>query len=388
MKHIWRVFAREVRVVFFKKKYLALFIVWPLAYGLLLGGIYLNKVVVNIPCVVYDQDNSKLSRMLVRYVNATRSAEVTSLAVNEEEFKKLLYDQKAVAGIYILAGFQDAVKRGASPGITLFVNGTNLLTANLLISDIRTAAGTVSAGIRMRYLRKTGSSREKAMAAQSPLRTDINKLYNPGINYLDYLVPGMWLAVLQQVFMLFGALFIARETDTGTFQDLLTTADGNLAAIVLGKYAVYFSVSFFILLTYYTLYVPLFALPMHGHVLVLASYSAVFILAVISFGFLFSCAFRTRDDAIKGCLLVGAPAFLLSGYTWPVASMPGWIQPVAYAIPLTTFLAGFKKIVLYGLGAEAVMRETGILLLTAAVCTLAGLPFLAAARRRTLHERM
>lgn len=386
MNNVWRVFVREIRLVFLRKKYFALFVVWPLAGGLLFGGMYLNKVVINIPCAVFDQDTTKLSRMLTRYADATRSANIVYFPSDEESFKELMYAQKAVAGIHIPAGFQDAVKRGSSPGITLFVNGANLLTANLLISDLRAAAGTVSAGIRVRMLRKTGASRGAALAAQAPLTTDLTRLYNPGINYLYYLAPGIWLAVLQQVFLLFGVFSIARETDAGTFRELLSVADGRLGAIVLGKYAAYFSAAFLIMMTYFALYFPLFALPLRGNAFLLAAHAAAFILAVMSCGFLFSCALHSRDDAIKGCLLIGAPAFLLSGYTWPIASMPAWIRPVAHAIPLTPFLSGFKKIAVYGLGAGSVAGETGVLLLTTMLCTLAGLPFLAAARRRTLHD--
>ncbi len=114
-------------------------------------------------------------------------------------------------------------------------------------------------------------------------------------------------------------------------------------------------------------------------------YTIVFIFAVISLGFLISCALKDRNDAIKGTLLLAAPAFILSGYTWPIQYMPLFIKPVAYIIPLTEFLSGLRKIVFYGAGFKYVAAETTVLLLMVFVYSAIGLMFL---KKAIKNERL
>ena len=72
--------------------------------------------------------------------------------------------------------------------------------------------------------------------------------------------------------------------------------------------------------------------------------SIFFILPTILLGMLMSAVTGNRLDALKGCLLIGAPAFLMSGYTWPLSQAPDLIKIIADFIPLTNFLEGFRKI--------------------------------------------
>ena len=73
-------------------------------------------------------------------------------------------------------------------------------------------------------------------------------------------------------------------------------------------------------------------------------YSMCFAFASISFGMFLSSLLKTRLNALKGCLLLSAPAFLLSGYTWPLDQMPYLLRNAVHIIPLTSFLEGFRKI--------------------------------------------
>lgn len=363
---------REIKMLLDRKSLLFLFTAWPLILALLLGGIYTEQVVVKMPVAVIDNDHSMLSRMLIRYVDASRSFHVTYRVQTREEMEQLMVRDKIAAGIYIPREFERSVKRGESPVIPVFISGANYMTANLALADLRYIVGTVSAGVQIKYLRKAGSQRERAFALQSPVKTELAKLYNPGYNYLHFLAPGLWLAVLQQIIMLFGALLIAQELDKKTFGELMRVSGGRILPLVAGKIAPSMAISFLLLATVYLVFFPLFGIPIRGSMLLLLLFSMLFAFATVSLGFLLSAALRNRSDAIKGTLLLAAPAFLLSGYTWPINSMPSYLHLPVYLIPLTVFLEGFRKIYQQGSGITSLFREIAVLSALTATYLAAG----------------
>jgi ABC-2 type transport system permease protein len=121
---------------------------------------------------------------------------------------------------------------------------------------------------------------------------------------------------------------------------------------------------------------PSFDMPVKGNIMALLVLSAIFVLSVISFGFLISAALRSRNDCLKAALLVSAPALILSGYMWPIHSMPHYLQPIVYVIPLTVFLRGFLKIFQLGMGLTDIYREILFLLIQSSVYFTAGMLFL------------
>ncbi len=376
------VFFRELRFILRNRAYVFLFLLWPLLDGLLIAGIYSEKTVTRMPVAVMDGDRSKLSRALIRSIDSSRSFSVIYLVNSPESLKDLMYRQKIAAGIHIPRSLEKDMKRGKTGIVTAFVNGSNFLMTNLALADLRTMTASVGAGMRMNYLQKTGSPRDKALAQAMPVKTDLTKLYNPGYNYVNYLAPGLWAAILQQVMMLFGALMIAGEKDRNTFPRLMACAGNSAFAAAAGKIALYFALSLLLFEITVRAMFPLFGIPFKGSVPAMILYSSLFILASVCMGFLFSSALKTRVDALKATLLVSAPAFILSGYTWPVSSMPAVLWPVAGIIPLTTYLKGYRRLYMQGAGLSAVTNEMMVLAAMSVIFFAAGLLFM----RKTARE--
>jgi ABC-2 type transport system permease protein len=372
MKTFWAVCMREVRGILGRKSYLFLFTVWPLLLALILGGIYARGVVTKMPVAVADNDRSMLSRTLVRYVDTCRSFRVAYRVETKEELETLMARDKVVAGIYIPREFERRVKRGESQVVTAFINGTNLMTANLTLSDLRYAVGTIAAGVNIKYLRKMGSQRERALALQSPVKSELSKLYNPGYNYLNYLGPGLWLAVFQQVIMLYGALMITQELDKKTFGELARVAQYRLIPLVAGKIAPYLVLSLVLMELLYRCLFPLFHLEIKAPLALVVPFSLLFSLSAISLGFFLSAMLRNRSDALKGMLILATPAFLVSGYTWPIHLMPVYLQGIVYILPLTSFLEGFRKLYQQGIGIGYLAKDLLILGVLCVVYLVAG----------------
>jgi ABC-2 type transport system permease protein len=367
MQAFWSIFTREVRLICSRKSYLFLFLLWPLLDGLMLAGIYAEKVVVDMPIAVADNDGTALSRTVVRFTDASRSLAVRYRVHSVEEIEDLLFRNKITAGIYIPAHFERDVKKGRTAIVTAYIDGANILTANLALSDLNAVVGTVAAGVKITYLRKTGSQRDKALALQAPVQTELSKLYNPGYNYLNYLAPGLWMAVLQQLLLLFGTLMIAQEFEKGTAGELQRLSKGRLLPLITGKIAPYICIGLLLQEIFFRVFFPLFHIEFKGSVSLLSAFSALFVLAAISLGYLLAAVLRSRGDALKGVILLGAPAFLLSGYTWPLQSMPAVLQAAVQMLPLTPYLQGLRKIYQQGAGIEYLYGNAAALIMLSAL---------------------
>ena len=364
MNPVARTTAREVRRLLSRKPLLFLLFGWPLFYGLFLASIYSARVVTEMPAAVCDEDNSAMSRLALRYIDATRSLQIKYRAPGAAALRAYILEGKAEAAVYIPRGFSADIKRGKAGTLTAFVNGANLLVANIAISELRTVTGTIAAGARIKFLRKTGNSGAKALADYAPVKIDTFKLFNPGGNYLNYLLPGIWGTVLQQLLLAFGALLLVSEMEEGTIDEARTVSGGNPAALLAGKALPCFALFFLILEVFDLVLFPAFSIPLHGNPAVLAGLNALFIYATLGLGLFISAVSKESMDAMKGVLLVGAPALLLSGYIWPVSYMPGFVKPVALAIPLTHYLSALRGLTQYEAGAAAIAPQAGALLLT------------------------
>ncbi|HNW44416.1 MAG TPA: ABC transporter permease [Elusimicrobiales bacterium] len=362
-----RTAVREARRLIASRPLLFLLAAWPLFYGLFLGSIYSARVVTEMPAAVCDEDRTAMSRLALRYIDATRSIAVKYRAADAAQLQAYILSGKAETAIYIPRGFSSGIKRGKPGVITAYVNGANLLVANIALSELRTAAGTIAAGARVKFLRKTGSSGAKALAAYAPVKVDSFKLFNPGGNYLNYLLPGIWATILQQLLLAFGGLSLAGEKDEGTLGRARRVAGGPVALLA-GK-ALPYAAFFMLVFAVFDLAIfPFFSIPRGGSALLLSGLNALFIYAALGAGFLISAASEEGMDALKGVLLIGAPALLLSGYIWPVSYMPWFVKPFALLIPLTHYLGALRTVTQYGAGITYILPQAAALLATGTLC--------------------
>ncbi|MDR0723970.1 MAG: ABC transporter permease [Endomicrobium sp.] len=344
MKGIINIILRELKFILKSKLYIFALIVFPIIDILFLGGIYISQTLNKLPITVIDNDNSKISKNIVRYFNACPDMQVTARVSSVYELQDLFNKQESVLGVYIPKNFQKNIKKQKSPSITVFVNASNYISGSIADSGSTTILSIISAGIRSSFLTKKGIYKQQVKDLLQPVRIDNEKLFNPSLNYNFYLTPGIWLSVLHQFLILIGVLTLSTEFDLKTISSLLEKCKRSLLKIFLGKMLVYLIFAFIHFEILYLAMFRLFNIPMlHSNKDVII-YSMCFAFASISFGMFLSSLLRTRLNALKGCLLLSAPAFLLSGYTWPLDQMPYLLRNAVCIIPLTSFLEGFRKI--------------------------------------------
>ncbi|MGE5364061.1 MAG: ABC transporter permease, partial [Bacteroidota bacterium] len=228
--------------------------------------------------------------------------------------------------------------------VSLYKSTASLIVGNLLYKDGVTTLRTISGGVLLKKLRSKGLSTDRAMAVINPIRIDSQSLFNPNYSYLSYLLPGLVTALVQMIIMITSVLIISSEFTHHSFGELYSTSGNSIFNIVVGKSIPHLLLHYSTAVGIIGLLFPLFGIELHGILLNTLLFMFLFITAVFFMGFLISCMFHEQLLATELALFINTPAFIFSGFTFPLWSMPAMHNYFAQAIPFTHFLNGFIKI--------------------------------------------
>jgi ABC-2 type transport system permease protein len=312
------------------------------AFFLLVYGYALNFDIRNIRLAVQDNDRSSASRELVAaFVNSgyfDLAADVSSPRQVIEAIDRDL----ARAVLIIPPRFGADTAAGRSTRVQVIVNGDNANTATTVVGYADSLIGTLSARYEL-------ASRAGPPAAPA-LTVEPRVWYNPELRSALFLVPGLIAYIAMLTAVVSTALSIVREKEKGTMEQVRMAPIGPVA-YVLGKTAPYFLISLVSAMSVVVLSMLLFDMPMRGSWLVLIGAVSLFLVGALGFGLLISTIAETQQVAFQLALLTSyLPTLMLSGFIFPIASMPEALQYVTYIVPARYFLVALRAIVLKGVG--------------------------------------
>jgi ABC-2 type transport system permease protein len=181
--------------------------------------------------------------------------------------------------------------------------------------------------------------------------------YNPSLRSTLFLVPGLIAYIAMITAVVSTALSIVREKERGTMEQV-RMAPIDAASFVVGKTIPYFVVSLVSALGIIVVAMALFGMPMRGSWVLLLLALSLFLVGALGLGLLVSSLADTQQVAFQLALLASfLPTFMLSGFIFPISSMPRFLQIVTYAIPARYFLIALRGIVLKGVGLDAFWME-------------------------------
>ena len=336
---------------------------------LLLFGYALRLKVDNLVIAVWDQERNFFSVSVkdqLRRAGNMIVAEVDS----EQTIRDHLRIGTAHMGLIIPKGFSERLGNGDQTTFLLFIDGTMpavaqsaLYGAQILISEETSEA-----------LMFDDADQVGRIVRKRPIRIDQDLLFNPSLRDSDYLLPGTIGVVIMLVTLVL-CLGLVREKEQQTFEQLLVTPISKHALIV-GKmipYGILAAVDFAVALAVARL---AFALPVRGSLLAVALLAGLFILALLALGSLLSTLAQTQMQDFFMTVIVLVVSVLMSGFVFPIESMPQWLRPVSSTLPLTYFAAAARGIMLKGVGLDVLWGEVWPLALFGiAVFTLSALRF-------------
>jgi ABC-2 type transport system permease protein len=329
---------------------------------LLLLGYANNTDVKNVPTVIFDQSNSQASRALLDAFRVTGYFSFDYVASTNADVTNLVESGKVKVGITIPSDYNSNLLSGNTAQVSVLIDGSDPTTASAVLSAATLAGQAHGTRLRLQQLALAGDGG----VGVSPVDVRTRVLYNPDLLGSYNIVPGLIAMILFQTATSLTALSIVRERERGTIEQLIVTPIRNWE-LILAKIIPYILVSFVDMLLILLIGTLWFGVPIRGSLLLLFAMTGLYLLPTLGLGLLISTFARTQQQAQLMTMPILLPAMMLSGFIFPVASLPVFLQFVGNLIPLTYFIYMLRSIVIKGVGIQMIIPQTIALIVFAIV---------------------
>ncbi|HAJ78943.1 MAG TPA: hypothetical protein DCO75_04160 [Fibrobacteres bacterium] len=361
----------------------------PMIYPFLYGSVYFNKMERDIPIAVVDLDQSSESWTLARHLDASEMIAVYDKSKNVAPAYELLKEMKVMAIVIIPEGYHNKLTTGQQAVLSVSVNNTRFLIASDISKGLTEVIASLSNQICVKDLQKTGYSNEQAKSLSEPVVPLITFAYNTTESYGDFIIVALLLMILQQSLMIGVAVSMSGEREWKSLPSLLTMANNSPMKLMIGKTGFYFILYSVYALFYYTFHFSFYSLPLNGSVPALVAFTGLHLLTIIMIALCLSSFCKSRLMAINAFLFSSFPIFMLSGYSWPLQSLPKPLLLLTQLIPTTPYLKGYAVLTqMNGSWADVAPQflHLGILCVTAFIfCTLRINNLLQTSRTNAVH---
>jgi len=339
---------------------------------LLLFGYALSLDVDRIPTMIYDADHSAVSQNLVQEFRGSRYFQIVDEVDSYKPIERAMDQRRILVGVAIPYDYSRNLLAGKEAPIQILLDGADSNTASI-------AQGYADGLVQdyAQHAREDAQSMRAGSVLQPPVNASVRVWYNPDLLSRNFIVPGLIGVITMIIAALLTSLTIAREWENGTMEQLLSTPVRPIE-MALGKLSAHFLLGLVDMLIALFVGVVIFGVPLKGSWVLLLFSACVFLYGALAWGLYISAMFRNQLAAYQmGTLTSFLPAFLLSGFIYPLANMPWIIRVISFIIPARYFIDMTKGIFLKGLGLRYLWLDL-LLLIVYAV----GISFLAVRRLR------
>ena len=336
VRRIRALLRKELLQIFRDPRRKRLVIVAPIVQ-LLLFGYAVTTDVHDVATVVVDHDGTYQSRSLQEALQAGGYFRVVARYDRSAELARALDAGRATVAIEIPRGFEKDLAAGRGAAVQVLVDGTNSNT------------GTVAQGYIGRIVQQFGLDYARDHGAALPAGVDLRARawYNPALLSKVYNVPAVVAALITIMCLLLTSLSVVNERELGTLEQLMVSPLGA-TEMILGKTIPVALIAFMDLVLVVAAALLWFHVPFVGSMVLLVFASTLYILAALGLGLLISTVSKTQQEAFMGMFLVLMPAIILSGFMYPIRSMPVFFQWLTLLNPLRHFMEIVRAIFLKG----------------------------------------
>ena len=325
---------------------------------LLLFGYALSLDVDEIPTIVWDMDKTPQSRELVEQFRASRFFKILGQTESYSAIGEGINRSQISFGIVVPLDYSRDLLSGREARVQLIFDGSDSNTASIAVGYADAVLQTYTA-----ELRKLSIERKAGRELPIPVEPRLRIWYNSELKSKNYIVPGLIAVILMIISALLTSLTIAREWETGTMEQILSTPL-RAAELVLGKMLAFFTLGLIDAFIAVAIGVLIFDVPFRGSFLLLFVTTCIFLFGSLCWGIFLSAVARSQLLAFQmGIISSFLPAFLLSGFIFSIENMPWVVQVVTYVVPARYFVTLLKGIFLKGVGVDVLWSEIAFLLL-------------------------
>ena len=353
----------------FRDKRTRFILIGPPIIQMLVFGYAATFDIHHVPTVVLDFDQSQQSRDLVSRFTSSPYFDVQRQLTRSSQIRELIDSGQATVGIEIDAGFAQKLLKGETAPVQVIVDATNSNTALIASSYI----SQIALGFAESYQKDRIGRIAPQLVEQMPsVELEQRPWYNPGLSSRWFFVPGVIGSLTLVLVITLTAFAVVREREIGTLEQIMVTPI-RPAEFILGKTLPFFLIGLFDVSLIAVVGTLWFQVPFRGHISVLFTGAVLFILCMLGVGLLISTVSSTQQQAMVTAFFFIMPAITFSGFGFPIATMPQWLQYFTYLSPLRYFLVVLRGVYLKGVGMDilwpqmAAMAGLGFSLLTLAI---------------------
>jgi ABC-2 type transport system permease protein len=338
MRKVLAVGRKEFRQIARDRRSLMVLLFVP-AFFLLLYGYALSFDVQNIQLAVLDHDRSQASRELVNAFVKSGYFQLTADVSSHREYEELIDRGDVRAALVIPAGLQRDLMTGRRVPVQVIINGDNSNTAMTVM------------GYSLRILQIASAQYQlqgRTRASGPPVTVESRVWYNPQLKSALFLIPGLIAYIGMISSVVSTSLSVVREKERGTMEQVRMAPLGT-GTYIIGKTLPYFVISLATSVFIVFASMLLFGLPMQGSWLLLLLALSLYLAGALGLGLMISTVAESQQVAFQLAVLASfLPTMILSGFVFPIASMPAPIQAVTLIVPARYFIVALRAIVLKG----------------------------------------
>jgi len=324
---------------------------------IIIFGYAANKDIDFIPTAIYDQDNTKESRLLLDSFTYSKYFVPKYYIHSEAEEDRMLDKGLVSAVLRIDRGFGRNIKAGKDANVQLALDGSDSNTAMIIAGYANTIINTYQYNL----LKSDADTMGVQFSAPSVDLRD-RAWFNENLISRNYYLPGVIASIVTIMSLLLTSMAIVREKEIGTMEQLIVSPLRPLE-LIFGKLLPFGVIALFQCALITTLGVLWFHIPFRGSLVLLVLATCVYLFTALGIGLFISTIASTQQEAMMSVFLFYMPTFLLSGFAYPIANMPEVIQYFTLINPMRYYLIIIRGIFLKGVGIDILWTNFLVLLL-------------------------
>lgn len=299
-------------------------------------GYAIDTNVRHVPTIVFDQARTQESRLLAQSFENSQDFTLIGDVFTDAALSEAIISGRAHVGIKIPEDYSRQVLAGQTAQLLILVDGSQ--------SSVAAEAVSVGNAIALR-------ESLKQILGNRPMPIDIRPeiLFNPDTRSANFFIPGLLVVMCQMMAVMLSANAIVREKENGTLEQLFMTPV-RATELILGKLTPYLCLTLTEFCFIAFLMKAAFRVPIHGSFVTLLIIGLPFMMGMLGLGLWISTKAATRDASMQLAMGTVIPSIFLSGYVFPVESMPPFFWYLAYAIPTTWMIDASRGVILRGAG--------------------------------------
>ena len=346
LKRTFAIIKKEIRQLKRDIRLLAVIFSFPVLL-LIMFGYAVNFDVKNIKIAIYDQDKSESSRDFINSLNSSEYFNIVDFINSENDINALLDQKVAKCVIVVPSDFSKKINSNRNTSIQYLIDGVDANTASIIQNYMFAATAQFNQKVNSEILARNG------LKEFIPLSLETQFWFNPDLKTTRYLIPGLIAMILIVTAVITVALSFVREKEKGTMEQLNVSSLQSIE-LILGKTLPFVIIALvnagLILLAGYIF----FGVEVKGSYLLLLLTTLIFLTASTSLGIFISVLSDSQQVAFSAATFVSLlPSFILSGFVFPIDSMPWIIQLITNVTPAKFFIEILRGIILRGVGVSA-----------------------------------